>query len=298
MMAATEARRAAPGAVHARDLLAEQISAALRAASRKGSLPDEAIHGARKSIKRARAGLRVLRDAVGEQVYVRGNARLRDAARPLSRARDSKILLEALGELLEHDDERSHRALLSRLRSDLRAERLRVRRELHRSGTLEHVRHALAGILHEARRWRVEGGGRSALRKGVERTYRKGRKAFREARDDPADEKLHESRKQVKYLGQGLEMFASARSRRIAKAAARANAIAGELGDDHDLAVLQQRLGALRARDRGHRNAIVRDVTRQREKLQRKALKRMRKLYRKKPKVFSRRFEEALASAA
>ena len=60
---------------------------------------DARIHDARKRIKRARAALRLLRDALGESVYQRENAALRDAARPLSEVRDAKILIDALDEL-------------------------------------------------------------------------------------------------------------------------------------------------------------------------------------------------------
>lgn len=47
------------------------------------------IHGARKALKRARANLRLLRDAVGKTAYICENVVLRDAARPLSGVRDA-----------------------------------------------------------------------------------------------------------------------------------------------------------------------------------------------------------------
>src|SRR5215510_6281209 len=59
------------------------------------------IHGARKQLKRARATLRVLRAALGDESYRRENVAARDAARPLSKARDEEVLSDALDSLLE-----------------------------------------------------------------------------------------------------------------------------------------------------------------------------------------------------
>ena len=51
---------------------------------------DQAIHDARKRIKKARAGLRLLRAGMSAREYRRENESLRDAGRLLSPVRDSK----------------------------------------------------------------------------------------------------------------------------------------------------------------------------------------------------------------
>ena len=60
---------------------------------------DERIHSARKSFKRVRAVLRLVRYAVGRSAYEFENEAFRDAGRPLSEVRDAKILIEALKSL-------------------------------------------------------------------------------------------------------------------------------------------------------------------------------------------------------
>ena len=67
---------------------------------RKKRITDANIHDARKQLKKSRAALRLLRDAIGEIAYRRENNALRDAARPLGVARDSKVLLAALDDLV------------------------------------------------------------------------------------------------------------------------------------------------------------------------------------------------------
>src|SRR5688572_12596308 len=64
-------------------------------------ITDANIHDARKQLKKSRAALRLLRDSMGEIAYRRENTALRDAARPLGVARDSKVLLAALDDLVE-----------------------------------------------------------------------------------------------------------------------------------------------------------------------------------------------------
>ena len=89
---------ASNSAVHVRRAVIRHISRA-RKALRQPSFDDDAVHDARKDLKRARSGLRLLRplDEVG---YQRENMRLRNAARRLSAVRDNKILLARLAELL------------------------------------------------------------------------------------------------------------------------------------------------------------------------------------------------------
>src|SRR5580700_8770899 len=59
---------------------------------------DEAIHEARKSIKKVRALLRLMSAEFGE-AYARENARLRDIARRLSQFRDAFAIIETFDDL-------------------------------------------------------------------------------------------------------------------------------------------------------------------------------------------------------
>ena len=58
---------------------------------REGS-PDEAVHEARKSFKKIRAVLRLVRPVIDEQSYREENTCFRNAGRPLTEVRDAKIL--------------------------------------------------------------------------------------------------------------------------------------------------------------------------------------------------------------
>ena len=61
--------------------------------------PDDvttAVHETRKSLKRLRALLRLIRPAIGESVFHHENTQLREIARILSSARDRHVLLETV----------------------------------------------------------------------------------------------------------------------------------------------------------------------------------------------------------
>src|SRR6266550_536207 len=83
------------GAEGIRRILRKEIEKALGAVDSARSPTDEGIHDARKRLKRARAALRLIREALGDREY----RILRDAARPLSEIRDAKILIDIYDDL-------------------------------------------------------------------------------------------------------------------------------------------------------------------------------------------------------
>ncbi|HEY6922073.1 MAG TPA: CHAD domain-containing protein, partial [Steroidobacteraceae bacterium] len=84
-----------------RRITRRRIKSALRALG-PNQTDDTSIHAARKELKKARATLRLLRDALGRRAYKKENTALRDAARPLSEARDGRVLLDALSSLIKY----------------------------------------------------------------------------------------------------------------------------------------------------------------------------------------------------
>ncbi len=78
----------------------------------------------------------------------------------------------------------------------------------------------------------------------MRRIYRKGRKAYAEAKTVPTTEALHEWRKQVKYLLNAIDGLHSSKKDRergkVVKILKRADRLADYLGDDHEFAMLAQ----------------------------------------------------------
>jgi CHAD domain-containing protein len=221
-------------------------------------LSDEAVHEARKALKRARAALRLLRPGMAKTLYSEANAALRDAGRHLAPLRDIRSARVAL--------------------KDLGAEALAPQLEGKEKAARRNLRLAeCAALLTRAEQARLSAPEPSVLAKGLQRIYRKGRKALARAQKEPTSEALHEWRKQVKYLANSLEILGAPDP----KAGRRAAKLADRLGDDHDLAMLAG----------GHLpgQKLRRRIDVRRRKLQRKAFVLGEELYGPKPKRFVRK---------
>lgn len=241
--------------------LRAEVALARRSLAR--SPPDDAsIHAARQALKRARAALRLLREAIPEARYAGENARLRDAARPLAPARDARVMLGLAEEF----------QAAGKLRSRLRAYHDRCLARLSESGSIAGIRRELERSLRRIARWRLAYDS-EAPAAGLQRTYRKGRKRMRRVLQRPSTKALHEWRKQTKYLAIALA-FAARPGWRGAKAQAAAAELARRLGEDHDLAML-----ALALRRAGADRGSIREVKRRRARLQKRAIKLGRRLY-------------------
>ncbi len=198
-------------------------------------LSDRAVHGVRKDLKRARAMLRLMRAGLGEREYHQRNAALRDAARHLSAARDSKVLLDTLSNLPLHGAAPDLRSRLRKehalARSSLRAEMSSVKRARK---ILRTVRRELPEASEMRCDWRV-------LQNGLRRVYARARAALAQARLHPTAENLHELRKQTKYLWHQLQALTPARRRETPPLVAAAHRLSDVLGAEHDLATLRAR---------------------------------------------------------
>ncbi len=252
--------------------------------------PDEAIHAARKALKRARAELRLLRDALGRSVYSRENAVLRDAARPLSRARDGKVLLARVEEIARRRGAATEldATTLEVVRRALRREHQGARDELaDRPGVLRSQLESLRALLRRSERWPLRRRGLPVLGRGLKRTYARGRRALAAARAERSVVSLHEWRKQAKYLWHQLQLFEAVAPRSLRAMARKAHRLSDYLGEDHDLAVLHSEVERAIHAGRLNGDGLLAAIDRRRIKLQRRAFDLGSRLYRRKPRALS-----------
>lgn len=303
---ATTLHRSKPGAKDVRRIARKEIEKALDALERK-AVSDEDVHTARKELKKARAMVRLLRDALGKRAYQRENVALRDAARPLSRVRDSKVLIDALDKLSEHVGNSSAAAAVKQLRQTLDRERKALlRRTLNGGAPLQVPRRQLRSAHRRAEHWHVGRGGWSVLGKGLKRVYANAHQAFATVREIPSDENLHEWRKQSKYLWHQLQVLTPLRPASIGKLAGQLHKLTDYLGDDHDLSVLR---GKVVSREPAHgepsarspadrpgrhfaRNPLPALINQYRTQLRTDALALGHKLYKEDPDAFEQRFQQ------
>jgi CHAD domain-containing protein len=265
--------------VTAREL--DNAQAELRSNGRE----DDAIHEVRKSLKRARAVLRLIRDELGDEAYHRENLAFRDAARPLTEVRDATVLVETLDALVANEP------AFAKVREALLRSRQTVgKRALADGRAAAVVAKALGVALARLPAWTIREGW-PALGTGLERVYRAGWRALAAASREPSVARLHEWRKQTKYLWHALQLIEPAWSASEKGLGELAHQQTVLLGEDHDLAVLRR---LVRAAPRTYGGpSVVRNlvtvIDRRREGLQELAFTLGRQLYVDSPKVFTKR---------
>jgi CHAD domain-containing protein len=285
-------KRGEAGTHGARRITRRHIKSALRSLG-PNQTDDSSIHAARKDLKRARASLRLLRDALGKETYKKENIALRDAARPLSEVRDGRVLLDAFSSLIQYSGGPARGLALNRFKRELARLHTQARkRVLGKPGLLHDTRKILRNLRSRSADWHVGRHGWSVLGAGLKRTYTKGRNAFTRARARPTDENLHEWRKQTKYFWHQMQLFEPlGPESQVAESTGLAHEVGDLLGDDHDLAVLSER--AEEARDAfpqaATREALLRLIAKRRAELQHEALQLGRRLYEERPAAFKAR---------
>ncbi len=201
----------------------------------------EAIHEARKSVKKIRAMLRLFRPGPGA-AFVSEDKKLRAAGRKLARLRDAEVLLEVFDEVVrKYPGELSqHAAATFRLR--LAARKIRIDGEAKSGRLLERVCAKLQACEKRSETWPLPVDGVPALASGLEAAFRRARKAMKYARRHPEADNFHRWRKRVQdhlYQTRLLSNFYGDSSRARARDLKK---LQTQLGDDHNLEVLRQTL--------------------------------------------------------
>jgi CHAD domain-containing protein len=260
------------------------------AGSFKAAGGNESFHGARKEMKRVRAALRLLRPALGRKAYRWANARVRDAATPLTAVRDATALLQTLNKLKSLQEVGELRALMTNLHRQL----LKNCRAQRRAVTPQCLRQITQRLDQTADRLRARAPKMpdlAAAHRGIMRIYRAGRKAYRLARRHRATEALHEWRKQVKYLYNDVELMCCTYQVSLGTVGRHSKRLAALLGDDHDLAVLLQKVEEV-AEPRDGR--LLTGIRRARRALQAEAFAIGRRVYKRSPRRFGSKVRKAL----
>lgn len=261
-----------------------------RLGGRQGESPAEAIHGARKDLKKLRAVLRLSRAALGRDLFRAENRRFRDAARLLSASRDAEVRLATLAALRE----RCGGELPGAAAAVWAEEMARERDEGAAGGAAPEQarREAIAAIAagrDEIATWPLDGASWKLLRNGLRRSYRDGRHGWRQAAAGPSPEATHEWRKRAKDLWYQLRIVAPAWPAVLDPTAEQLHQVAEQLGDHHDLALLADDLEQRSWIDATDRHQLTAAISHRQAELVGAAAATGARLYAERPKAFGHR---------
>ena len=254
------------------------------------STPAEAVHEARKDMKKARAALRLVRGELGDEVYRRENDHFREVGRMLSEMRDAEVKVESLATLIERYDP-SLEDRFAGLREAFEAELSEARE----GGSIERAMAEAASALALGRprigSLPLSESGWDAVAPGIHRTYRRGRKRLGVVSEEPSAENLHEWRKRVKDFWYQLRIVRIFNPGLIGQLIRETDDLADHLGDDHDLALLREqgarRVDAFAQPD--DQRLLFELIDRRRGELQFAAITLGHRVYKDKPKRFIKR---------
>ncbi|WP_170937143.1 MULTISPECIES: CHAD domain-containing protein [Rhodomicrobium] len=214
----------------------DQIDRVLKGFSPKAR-NGNAVHEARKAMKRLRALLHLVKPAMRKEDFRRQEAQIKQIAKLLSGMREIQAALETIAKLEAYDEAGECSAICAALRARFEARCAAAQKSLNASGAAQTRK-----LLREARQGfaelELEHDGFSVIAATLETDYRKARRTFERAYRLEEDEAFHDWRKYVQRHWRQLILVAPAWPKAIRPHIALARALSEILGDDHDLSVL------------------------------------------------------------
>lgn len=201
--------------------------------------PHKAVHNARKACKRIRAGLRLIRDALGEEVYHQENIYYRDISRQLADVRDSLVIVYAVDALAHHFAENIPPGAFDSIRQHLFERHEILSGQIIGDGqmlgkvadSLENGRERILG-------WSLDGDGFALFAPGLARVFGRGQRRMNKAYASGQAALFHDWRKRVKYLWYQMEILRPIWPTRLDSLVIDLKQISDYLGDAHDLVAL------------------------------------------------------------
>lgn len=249
--------------------------------------PVVAVHEFRKSIRRCRSMLQLLRHSLPSDVFRRLRTDLRTVHRSTSQLRDRDVVLNTLDQLMAEVGSavisadvsvpaRDRIASVGANGPDLALTTLR-RAEPALRDAQTRLRDGLSGKV----RWR-------AVARDLERTYRQARRSMRHTERGRDNEALHDWRKRTKELVYQVELLHHGASRgKGRKLRRQLGRLAETLGQVIDLFVLEEYVCEHVAE--AQQGPLLAAIAQVRDERQLAALDLGEQLFRRKPKAFSQR---------
>jgi CHAD domain-containing protein len=246
-----------------RHLAVELIDDAASCADGKNKNVHEAVHSMRKSCKKLRGLIRLVRPVFDD--YQAENAAFRDAGRDLSVLRDGAVLLETYDGLLDTYAEQIERSQFAPIRRRLTALQRELASRDDIPDMLEEFRRTMIKARKRARRWSIADDGFDAIEPGVRKSYRGAQRAMVDVSKKATPEAVHEWRKRVKDHWYQARLLSPIWREPMKAHCDVTDELGDMLGKHHDLEVFQQRLGDDELGDAGDID-VLKGLVRRRQK--------------------------------
>lgn len=272
-------------------IICRQIENAIRASGTRQNGKGSPVHETRKHLKKARSALRLASGEVERKVLQREDGCLGKVGRLISEVRDAEVRLQTVRQMREFSRgrKRSFRQTEELLAFELDSFLAAF------SEWPEEAKQPLSQSLDRIRDWPLHDLRCKQLRKCVQKTYQRGRRALAAAVEKTSTKRIHTFRKRAKELGYQLRILRPLAPAVFRELTDELKAIGQYLGQIHDLAFVSDRLSLIGpARKKGDR--VLHALIDSREKeLERTALALGERFYAERPRQFARRLAQYFA---
>lgn len=280
-----------------RRIVLEEVDTAVGELKKPGTVSDTSIHEARKSIKKIRGAIRLMRDELGPS-FSEENRSLGDVGRGLSELRDATVLVSSLTSLIPKTQNRQTQECLKKLAGEFRRRQQEMVMNDHTVLTVSAAVQQLSSFVQRVDNWPCAKRGFNGLRTGCKRTLKRTRKAFKVVQQNRTPEHLHDWRKRVKDHWYHVRLLADLWPDVMSSYEGTLNDLETKLGDHHNLQVLKERVENLK--DSGchgaSRTAVLQLISNEQNRLREEAEKLGEILYSVKAKDELRNIEQLWTS--
>lgn len=272
-----------------RRIARHQVELALATVRGEKEPDDTPVHEIRKHLKKARAILRIVRKEIGRGPFVSQNHCLRDVARMISEIRDAEVRLQTaqqLQSIARRQKRRGYEGIEKILMAELETVLAAFAEwQVQAVPMLERACEAIKD-------WPIDQFGFKQLRRNIQGTYKRGRRALADTKRIQTAESFHVFRKAAKQLYYQLRILAPSNPVVLKSVNDELKALGELLGRAHDLSFLNARLRREANDDAAcqkERTQVIAVIEASQSDLQRSAVDLAERFYAERPRDFGAR---------
>jgi CHAD domain-containing protein len=251
---------------------------------------DEAVHDARRRVKKIRAVIRLVRPALDKR-YRAVDRELKDVSKLLAPVADGQGIIETLDQLAHRYRKLLPQRAVRSIRAGLRARSARIDHDANNRGLIQIAAETLRGERKQVKYWAIHGDGFNAIASGLEESYRRARDGMILAWSKPKASHYHSWRRYVKDHWFHVRLLEDNCGNHLLAYQRRIEALDGVLGEYHNLVILREVLASDGYTSRKETARCLGVVTRYQRLLRRHAESLGIRIYGEKPHRYVRRVE-------
>jgi CHAD domain-containing protein len=233
-------KRDASIASEIRRLVSSQLEVAISELKTVGDPEsDEAVHDARRRVKKIRAVIRLVRPALDKR-YRAVDRELKDVSRLLAPVADGQGIIETLDQLAHRYRKLLPPRAVRSIRAGLRERSARIDHDTSHRGLIQIAAETLRGERKHVKHWAIRGDGFEAIAPGLEESYRRARDGMILAWSNPKAPHYHSWRRYVKDHWFHVRLLEDNCGNHLLAYQRRIEALDGVLGEYHNLVILRE----------------------------------------------------------